>query len=238
MGLSFHDGSTQTSAQSTFLENILVGAQAAGFAFWFKRDAQVRSAAGVMTFGGRNASLFVGDMEFHKLDGAKPLLWQIQLSAITVNGKTITIPDASSLSTWDTSAIDIRGPTSEVAAIWDAIPGSSGKPTADGFYHFHVHAVCETCNTETNITISFGGNAWPFNPADLSGGVVANDTSMCLSHIVGRDGVTPNWSFGTAFLRNVYSVYRQVPPSVGFAQLSPMAGGPCASTTSLSQCSH
>ncbi|KAJ7229496.1 aspartic peptidase domain-containing protein, partial [Mycena rebaudengoi] len=204
--------------QSTFLENILVVTQAAEFAFWFKRDAQVGSAAGVMTFGGRNTSLFVGDMEFHHLDGVKPLLWQIPLSdePITINGKTITIPDASSLSTFTTNAHSIRGPTSEVAAIWIAIPGSSGKPTADGFYHF-------PCNTELNITISFGGNAWPLNPADLSRGVVASDTSMCLGNIVGIDA--PNWDFGSAFLRNVYSVYRQVPPSVGFAQLSPVAGG-------------
>jgi hypothetical protein len=80
IGLSIHGGSTQTSAESTFLENILVGAQAAEFAFWFKRNAQVSSAAGVMTFGGRNTLLFVGDMEFHNLVGESPQTRQIQLS--------------------------------------------------------------------------------------------------------------------------------------------------------------
>ncbi|KAJ7271774.1 aspartic peptidase domain-containing protein [Mycena rebaudengoi] len=210
IGLSIHGGSTQTSAESTFLENILVGAQAAEFAFWFKRNAQVSSAAGVMTFGGRNTLLFVGDMEFHNLVGESPQTRQIQLSAITINGKTITVPDASSLSTFDTMSDSIHGPTSEVAAIWDAILGSSGKPSGDELYHF-------PCNTEVNITISFGGNAWPLNPTDLSRGVAFDDTSMCLGNIIGFDGGASNWTFGTAFL---------VPPSVGFAQLSPMAGGP------------
>ncbi|KAJ7247450.1 aspartic peptidase domain-containing protein [Mycena rebaudengoi] len=212
---------TGTSTESTFLQNILAVAQAPEFAFWFKRGAQAGSAAGVLTVGGRNSSLFVGDMEFHNIAGATPTHWQIQLSAITVQGKTITIPETSSLSTFDTTQSLIQGPTSEVATIWAAIPGSSG-PTLDGYYHF-------PCNPEVNITISFGGKAWPLNPADLSGGVVANDTSMCIGNIVGYLDFE-KWRFRTAFLRNVYSVYRQVPPSVGFAQLSPMAGGPSSTT--------
>jgi hypothetical protein len=80
MGLSYHEPYTQTSTESTFLQNILAVAQAAEFAFWFKRGAQAGSAAGVLTVGGRNSSLFVGDMEFHNIAGATPTHWQIQLS--------------------------------------------------------------------------------------------------------------------------------------------------------------
>ncbi|KAJ3490948.1 hypothetical protein NLJ89_g11387 [Agrocybe chaxingu] len=53
------------------------------------------------------------------------------------------------------------------------------------------------------------------------------------SNIVSGSG-NPSWVVGDTFLKNVYSVFRATPPSVGFAELSSVAGGTAASSTSAS----
>ncbi|KAJ7280775.1 aspartic peptidase domain-containing protein [Mycena rebaudengoi] len=210
----------------SFLENTLAQAAVPEIALWLNL-APTGPAAGVLTFGGTNSSLFVGEIEFHNLVGETPVVWQVQLSAITVQGKILTIPDASALCTFDSRQFVIQGPTSEVAAIWAAVPGSSPDVKFIGRYNF-------PCNIKVNITVSFGGSAWALKPEDLIQGVFPGNSSMCVGSIMGWQGANPFlpsvWAFGTAFLNNVYSIYRQVPPSVGFAQLSPMAGGPLSTT--------
>ena len=47
----------------------------------------------------------------------------------------------------------------------------------------------------------------------------------------------PNWVVGDVFLKNVYSVYRLSPPSVGFAQLSSAAGGGSGASSASSSSS-
>lgn len=103
--------------------------------------------------------------------------------------------------------------------------------------------------------MSFGGLQWPINPRDMNLGRLSTTSSRCLggifdlsagSNIVPGPG-TPAWVVGDVFLvslkflviecllctdtlcldaqKNVYSVYRAEPPSVGFAELSSAAGG-------------
>ncbi|KAJ7288719.1 hypothetical protein C8J57DRAFT_1281068, partial [Mycena rebaudengoi] len=52
---------------------------------------------------------------------------------------------------------------------------------------------------------------------------VASGSVECQGAI-GESG-SDDWTFGHGFLKNVYTVFRAVPPSVGFAELSTLAGG-------------
>ena len=77
-----------------------------------------------------------------------------------------------------------------------------------------------------NVTLRFGASAvsWPVSSTDFIfqkmgntcvGAFIAIDTSIGSS--------VPPWIVGDTFLKNVYSVFRASPPSVGFAQLSETA---------------
>ncbi|PFH52096.1 hypothetical protein AMATHDRAFT_46668 [Amanita thiersii Skay4041] len=80
--------------------------------------------------------------------------------------------------------------------------------------------------------MSFGGKAWTILPDDM---VIAQvpQTTMCVGGIfdltmgtnIEAGSGNPSWVVGDTFLKNVYSVFRSNPPSIGFAQLSQMAGG-------------
>ncbi|KAJ7705612.1 aspartic peptidase domain-containing protein [Mycena rosella] len=185
---------------------------------------------GTFTLGGTNSSLFTGDVEFLSLagDSSTPAgFWLLSLSAVTVQGQSVTIPTGdSALSAIDTGTTAIGGPTDAVSAIWAAVPGAGPVQgqNGQGFFQF-------PCSTSVQVTLSFGGKTWPINSEDMNLGSVEEGSSMCLGAIFdislgsssGQPG-TPTWVVGDTFLKNVYSVFRQNPMSVGFAQLASDAG--------------
>ncbi|KAJ7182841.1 aspartyl protease [Mycena crocata] len=182
---------------------------------------------GTFTIGGTNSSLFTGDIEFQNLAGpSTPSFWLLSLSAVTVQGKSVTVSTGdSALSAIDTGTTAIGGPTEDVRAIWAAVPGASPVEGqgGQGFFQF-------PCTTTVNIALSFGGKTWPINPEDMNLGSLEQGSSMCVGAIfdlsLGSNAGTggPNWVVGDTFLKNVYSVFRQNPMSVGFAQLASDAG--------------
>ncbi|KAJ7469006.1 aspartic peptidase domain-containing protein [Mycena latifolia] len=229
LGLAF--GAVASTTKTPFWQAALAQAGSAEIALWLKRNAQNEGSGGTFTFGGTNPALFAGEIEF--LDLAVPSttgFWQLNISGITVQGKAVKIGSgASAVSIIDTALGGIGGPAEDVKAIWAAVPGST---VSSGIYQF-------PCNTQLNITISFGGKAWPIDPADMNLGRASNDTCNGAIYEAG-DTVNPsgpNWFIGTAFLKNVYSVFRQSPPSIGFAQLSTQAVGSESSSTTSSRSS-
>jgi len=201
--------------------------------FWLTREITNANAGtdefgGIFTLGGTNSSLFTGDIEFLNMPAAaQPSFWLLEMSAVTVNGKSVGISTSADagLSAIDTGTTLIGGPTQGVDAIFAAIPGSQALTgQMAGFFAF-------PCATTIAITISFGGKAWPISNDDMNLGTVGN--GLCLGGIfdlsqgsnVGSGGGNPTWVVGDTFLKNVYSVFRANPPSVGFAQLSSAAGG-------------
>jgi cathepsin D len=94
-----------------------------------------------------------------------------------------------------------------------------------GFYQF-------PCSTTVQVSMSFGGKVWPINPEDMNLGP-GNGGTMCLGGIfdltlgsnIQANSENPTWVVGDTFLKNVYSVFKQKPLSIGFAQLSDLAGG-------------
>ncbi|KAF8732410.1 hypothetical protein AX14_004403 [Amanita brunnescens Koide BX004] len=200
--------------------------------FFLKRlvddsNAPEEAPGGTFTIGGTNSSFFSGNIEFTNLVGGSPnSFWLLQLSQMTVQGKTITVPTGSSAAAAiDTGTTLIGGPTSTVQAIYNAIPDSESIPNSGGMFAF-------PCTTNVTVTLSFGGRAWPINPKDMIIGNAPN-SNKCVGGIfdlsagsnITPGGGNPEFVIGDTFLKNVYAVFRSSPPSVGFGQLSSQAGG-------------
>jgi cathepsin D len=153
--------------------------------------------------------------------------------ALTVNGKSVSISSGSgALSAIDTGTTLIAGPSDAVDAFWAQVDGAVALTGANqGFYAF-------PCSTNLEVTISFGGSSWPIHPNDMNFGslnssstLAERSTEMCMGSIfdfgeatgTGTGSGGPAWIIGDTFLKNVYSVFRANPPSVGFASLSSQA---------------
>src|SRR5579863_9759257 len=79
------------------------------------------------------------------------------------------------------------------------------------------------CSTTVNVALSFGGNSWSISPEDFK--LQQLSSSQCLGAIFTfsastSSNVGPAWIVGDTFLKNVYSVFRANPASVGFAALA------------------
>jgi hypothetical protein len=109
----------------------------------------------------------------------------------------------------------IGGPTAAVTEIYSKISGSqplSGQMSG----YFSI-----PCSTSVSTSFTFGSKTWSIDPADFN--VQQLDGRNCLGAFFGLDLGSqggPDWVIGDSFLKNVYSVFRFTPPSVGFAQLA------------------
>jgi cathepsin D len=196
------------------------------FSFYLTRFSNDTAATdlepgGVLTLGGTNSSLFTGDIEFINMPaGATPSFWLLSLTGLTVNGKSVSVTSSTSLSAIDTGTTLIGGPTDDVNKFWAAVPGAQAL-TGNNAGYFSV-----PCTTVLDVTMSFGGKSWPISSDDML--MQTNTPGVCVGAIfdlslgsnAGGGQGNPNWVVGDTFLKNVYSVYRATPPSVGFAQLS------------------
>ncbi|KAG9100756.1 hypothetical protein FS749_013053 [Ceratobasidium sp. UAMH 11750] len=229
LGLAFQ---FLSNTQSTpFWEALVSGGQWTEplMSFWMTRFTNVTSAreeeyGGEFRMGGTNTTLYTGDIEYHDLPATVQSYWMIPLRQISVNGGqpiTITNLGVTSLAAIDTGTTLIGGPPDIVASIYQQIPGSQrGTGNLQRYWIY-------PCNQAVTITFNFDGRAWPMAPADFQ--LLTNDPSLCVGSIfeaslggLGNPDV-PQWIVGDAFLKNVYSVFRYNPPSIGFAQLSAFA---------------
>ncbi|KAF9474318.1 acid protease [Pholiota conissans] len=227
MGLAFV-GLAQTTAlpfwQALVRNNQLSSPE---MSFYLARSSdpnKIDVDGGMFTLGGTNPSLFTGEIEFQNISMQgtnNPLFWSLPVSDITIDGKSVPFPTIPGNGALDTGTTLITGATQNVQAFWAAVPNSGPSPTAQGFYNF-------PCNTQLNVAFSFGGKSWAINEADMNLGQDPGESSKCVGAIF--DGGIPanaglSWIIGDTFLKNVYSVFRATPPSVGLAQLSSQAGG-------------
>ncbi|KAJ6594562.1 aspartic peptidase domain-containing protein [Mycena capillaripes] len=231
MGLAF--SAISSTGALPFWQGLITSNQLAApeMAFWLTRfrgqnNVQDEEPGGSFTLGGTNSSLFQGEIEFLDMAGPpQPSFWLLGVSAITVQGNAVKVATGdNALAAIDTGTTLIGGPTNDVKAIWDTIPGSGPIPNMPGFFQF-------PCSTTISISMAFGGKLWPINPADMNLGPGSGGT-MCLGGIfdltqgsdIEASPGNPSWVVGDTFLKNVYSVYRQNPLSIGFAELSDFAG--------------
>jgi hypothetical protein len=103
------------------------------------------------------------------------------------------------------------------------------------------------CSTTVNVELSFGGSTWSISPEDFAFTTLSSGSTECVGAFfeTTTGSGAPTWIIGDAFLvrnsdksrpgsvvlirtpvflqKNVYSVFRYNPPSVGFAALSSVA---------------
>lgn len=238
LGLAFP--AIASTRSTPFWQNLLNEGQleAPEFSFWMTRlngdpTAGENENGGVFTLGGTNSSLFSGEIEFLDLAtgsafGNTPTYWLLPLQTVTVQGSPVSglATGSNALSAIDTGTTLIGGPSDDVERIWSQVPGSTRAPNNQGLYVF-------PCRTQVNVTLNFGGRTWAISPDDMNLGPVTSTGSMCAGAIFDLNmgsnipvgSGNPSWVVGATFLKNVYSVYRADPPSIGFAELSTAAGG-------------
>lgn len=117
------------------------------FSFYLERhiddnDISNTSPGGTMTLGGRNTSLFSGEVDFVNLMNVDGLqrYWSLPLTSVTVQGKAVSVTTgANALSVIDTGTTLIGGPTKDVQTIWSSIPGAVALTGENaGFYAFRT----------------------------------------------------------------------------------------------------
>ncbi|KAH9932455.1 aspartic peptidase domain-containing protein [Fomitopsis serialis] len=212
------------------------------FAFYLTRfvddmSASVEEPGGTFTLGGVNGSLYSGDITYYPLtDTSGPTYWTLTISGVTVNGNSVGLGSSSANAAIDTGTTLIGGPSDAISAIYAQIEGSQALTGQyAGYYAF-------PCTTKPNVTIAFGGQAWPISAADMNLGAVDSAGTDCLGGFfvlsegsnVPSDSNSLTWVVGDTFLKNVYSVFRQSPAAVGFAALSTNAGGSGSAAVSSS----
>jgi hypothetical protein len=178
-------------------------------------QAQALEPGGSFTMGFLNNSLYTGDIDFQNIPSGQESYWILPMTGLTVRGNNVAIPTGpASFSAIDTGTTLVGGPKDAIAAIYAQIPGSQpGTGNSEGFYTY-------PCDTSVDVSLTFGGKSWPISPADFK--MTQLNSGMCVGAFFALQtgGSAPNWIVGDTFLKNVYSVYRFNPPSVGFAALS------------------
>ncbi|KAG6826762.1 hypothetical protein H0H92_014538 [Tricholoma furcatifolium] len=159
--------------------------------------------------GFANQSLYTGDIEYTDLATAESY-WLLPLTSISTNGNSISIPSGSDgYAAIDTGTTLVGGPSEYLDEFYAQIPGANAGTA---------------CDTTVNASMAFGGGkSWPISEADFR--LTQLSQQLCLGAFfdltTGRSA--PAWIVGDTFLKNVYSVFRYNPPSVGFAELSDTA---------------
>jgi len=189
-------------------------------AFYLTRFLNVSNAAeqepgGVFTMGSTNTSLYTGDIDYQSIPSDSVTYWTLPITSLSVGSQSVSLPSGrSSYAAIDTGTTLIGGPASQVAALYALIPNSArGSGNFDGYYTY-------PCSTTVSLSISFGGRTWPVSSEDF---ILARTTgNQCLGAVFEYSGASsgPAWIVGDTFLKNVYSVFRANPASVGFATLA------------------
>ncbi|KAI0294298.1 acid protease [Multifurca ochricompacta] len=221
MGLAWK--SLSTSGVTPFWQSLYEGNvwDESVMAFYLTRfqnvtDAQDQEPGGVFTMGTTNSSLYTGQIDYQDVPSDAVTYWTLPLTNLTVNSNSVTLPSgSSSYAAIDTGTTLIGGPTAQVSALYAQIPGSAAETGQfQGYYNY-------PCSTSVNIALSFGGQSWSISPTDFK--LTELESGRCLGAIFefqGSNSGGPAWIIGDTFLKNVYSVFRAKPPSVGFAALA------------------
>lgn len=179
-------------------------------------NTQSLEAGGSFTMGFVNNSLFTGDIEYINIPSeAANSYWILPITAITVQGNSISPGTGrETFAAIDTGTTLVGGPAQEIASIYAQIPGSSlGTGQFEGYYLY-------PCDTSVTVALSFGGRSWTVSPADFQVQQVSRGTCLGGFFALTTGDSAPSWIVGDTFLKNVYSVFRFNPASIGFASLS------------------
>ncbi|KZT43237.1 acid protease [Sistotremastrum suecicum HHB10207 ss-3] len=219
IGLAFQ---TIASSQATPLWESLVKSgqwDEPLMSFFLTRFVNVSKAnpeepGGKFTMGYTDPTLYGGEIDYVNIPQGQQAYWTLPITSLVVQGQNISITAGNALAAIDTGTTLIGGPPSIIAEIFAAIPGSAaGTGDYQGYFTY-------PCKTQVVVQLSFGGRLWSIAPSDFL--LTQLTTEECLGAFFQLEmgGDSPAWIVGDTFLKNVYSVFRFDPPSVGFADLS------------------
>ncbi|KAJ7115925.1 aspartic peptidase domain-containing protein [Mycena epipterygia] len=183
--------------------------------FLNQSKSQDLEAGGSFTMGFVNSTLYTGDIEYIDMPTSTNSYWILPITAITVQGNSISVDSGTnSYAAIDTGTTLVGGPEDEIASIYAQIPDSeAGTGNYEGYYMY-------PCDTSVTVTLSFGGSSWAISPADFELQPIGSGTCLGSFFTLSTGDSAPSWIVGDTFLKNVYSVFRYNPASIGFASLS------------------
>ncbi|BGP22010.1 aspartic-type endopeptidase [Rhodotorula toruloides] len=199
-----------------------------GFGVSLTRFVNVTNASsiepgGSLTFGYLNASLYSSEINYIPIPSGMESFWVVRLDQVAVNGTNVTSWELQEQSQGQNVAIDtgttlIGGPKDVVQAIYGQVPGAKAATGAySGYYSY-------PCRQNVTVGLTFGNVTYNMSIADFNLGPFGIDSTTNQSTCLGAffdlsfgSNSRISWVIGAAFLKNVYSVFRASPPSVGFA---------------------
>jgi hypothetical protein len=175
---------------------------------------------GEITFGGMDPSKFQANTLVTLPVVTSDGFWETAMDGAGVlNGGSIP-SDPKRTAIHDTGTTGIIAPVKDADALHKLIPGAK----ADGHGGYTV-----PCDTKMQVTLTFGGKAFPIDPRDLSefGPVDSNKPNgACVSAIsgdTGGDDSAHQWLLGDTFLKNVYFSTKATGSSTGFVSLAQLS---------------
>ncbi|PVG04924.1 acid protease [Serendipita vermifera] len=157
------------------------------FAQWTDQRGVVVQEGGQFTLGGRNATLYDGDINFIPI--LDNIWWTVPFQSIVVSSNTtLNLSGDYGAAVVDTGTTLILGPDEVVNAFYQAIPGTlpAGRidPELDGFWAI-------PCDTTVNPDFRFSDNAsFPLLATNLVWqGIEAFRPGYCLGSVYGYSGL-------------------------------------------------
>ncbi|UZJ51182.1 hypothetical protein CBS101457_000502 [Exobasidium rhododendri] len=200
------------------------------FTFQLARNSDATSATsvssgGVFTLGEVDASQYTGTPNYVSLSGTEGY-WTIPIQGYNINGQSTTL-STNNVAAIDTGTSLIIMPSTVAASIYQQIPNSEQYgSSSEGTYAI-------PCTSNVQLSLSFGGQAYTVNSADMLNGALDTSGQYCLGGILGAslgDGA-PDYIVGDTFLKNVFSIFRYSPAAVGFASLQGTSSQTAATTS-------
>jgi Eukaryotic aspartyl protease len=166
---------------------------------------------GEINFGAPDTAAFSGSLNYITAVKNPNGFWEIPIGSVTFNGKAASIQSGVTV-LLDSGTSYMLVPQPDADAIHAVIPGSQKNG--------EVYSI--PCNTNTPLTLTFGGQAYGISAEDYVG--AKNSDGTCTSNIVARTTFeTTQWLIGDVFLKNVYTVFDYDGGRIGLGQLKGMS---------------
>lgn len=211
LGLGFNSEGPLSVWQNAFRNNHLRGPV---IGLWYGRPgAPVKRQMGSLSLGSLDTQRFEGRITYmtryvpmgDSISESKiRSSWAVHVDAAVVSGTVVPLNHAAVITTGNNG---ILGPQAAVDAIYAHIPGA-WKPQNGNWL-----IKCED-KDKLDLKFRFGGVDFPIFAQDA---YTISDKNICTGRIQAH--MFPEWHLGVEFLKNVYTVFRAEPPSVGFAKL-------------------
>jgi hypothetical protein len=191
------------------------------FSFWLAQNANsngedgLKVDGGVITLGGYDEDYFEGEIFWVPI--SKAWYWQVEVDAVTVDGKSLSKNRNTAIV--DTGTSLILGSEKEVAELYTLLD-LVGQADEYG----EIVKPCDEIKEMPTLTFTLNGKDFPLKPEEywMDWGDDAKGVRTCMLGVVSADGLdlggTSVWLLGDVFLTTYYSVWDVEQKRIGFAK--------------------